>query len=170
MALTKEQKKKIIADLKDKFEKQKIVIFADFTGLRVKHLSNLRKSLKKEGSEIKVAKKTLFGLVLENAGTGVDFKKMKGEIAAIFGYQSETSAAKSVYQFTLTNPNLKITGGIFEKNFAGPEKIIELAKLPSKEELLGRLLGSISAPISNFVYVLEANIKGLLFALSAIKK
>lgn len=170
MALTKEQKKKIITDLKDKFERQKITVFADFTGLRVKDLSNLRKGLKKEGSELKVAKKTLFGLVLRQAGMEVDFKKMKGEIAAIFGYRDELSAPKAIHQFTFTNGNLKILGGIFEKNFVAAEKIIELAQLPSKEQLLGRLLGSISAPISNFVYVLEANIKGLVYVLSAIKK
>ncbi len=169
MPLTKDQKKKIISDLKEKVEKQKILIFADFTGLKVKDFTNLRKKIKKEGNDIKVAKKTLLGLTLKSAGLEVDFKKMKGEIAAIFGYGDELSAAKTVYQFTETNKNLKILGGIFEKKFIEAEKTIELGKLPTKKELLGRLVGSISAPISNLVNVLEGNIRNLIYIFSQIK-
>lgn len=169
MALTKAQKQKIIEDLKEKIARQKIIIFADFTGLKVKDLSNLRKKLKKEGNEFKVAKKTLLGLVFKNAGLKIDFKELKGEIAAIFGYKDEISSAKTVYQFTVANTNLKILGGIFEKNFIATEKIMELAKLPTKEDLLSRLVGSISAPISNFVNVLEGNIKGLIYILAKAK-
>lgn len=169
MALTKEQKKKILANLKEKIVKQKVMIFADFTGLKVKDFSNLRKKLKKEGNEIKVAKKTLLSLVLKQGGFEIPLKKLKGEIAAVFGYRDEISPAKTVYQFGLTNTNLKILGGIFEKNFIQAERIIELAQLPTKEELLARLVGSISAPISNFVNVLEANIKGLIYVLAKAK-
>lgn len=169
MALTKEKKEKIIEEIKEKFIKQKIMIFADFTGLKVKDLSDLRKKLKREGNEIKVAKKTLFGLVLKNAGLEVDFKKMKGEIAAIFGYKNEISPAKMAYQFGLANANLKILGGILERNFVGAEKINELAQLPTEEELLARLVGSIAAPISNFVNVLQGNIKGLINVLAKVK-
>jgi large subunit ribosomal protein L10 len=170
MPLTKEQKKKIIEGLKEKTGKQRIIIFADFTGLKVKDLSDLRKKLKKGGSELKVAKKTLLGFVFKNAGLEIDFKKLKGEIAAIFGYKNEISPAKTVYQLAAANANLKILGGIFGKNFVEAEKIIELAKLPTKEELLARLVGSVSAPISNFISVLQGNIKGLICILSAIKK
>lgn len=174
MALTKEQKKKILANLKEKIEKQKVMIFADFTGLKVKDFASLRKKLKKEENEIKVAKKTLIQIALKELKgetlQNFDVQNLRGQVALVFGYRDEISPAKTVYQFGLTNTNLKILGGIFEKNFIQAEKIIELAQLPTKEELLARLVGSISAPISNFVNVLEANIKGLLFALSAIKK
>lgn len=169
MPSTKDQKKKIISGLKEKIEKQKILIFADFTGLKMKDFTNLRKKIKKEGNDIKVAKKTLLGLTLKNAGLEVDFKRMKGEIAAIFGYGDELSAAKTVYQFAETNKNLRILGGIFEKKFIEAEKTIELGKLPTKKELLGRLVGSISAPISNLVYVLQGNLKSLVFILSKVK-
>jgi len=69
----------------------------------------------------------------------------------------------------LADPNLKILGGIFKNEFVEAEKIIELAKLPTREELLARLVGSISAPISNFINVLEANIKGLIYVLTKAK-
>ena len=170
MPQTKAQKQKILEDLKDKFARQKAMIFVDFTGLKVKAFSSLRRKLKEVGNEIKVAKKTLLSIVFKNAKLEIELKKIPGEIAVIFGYQDEISPAKAAYQFAETNEHLKILGGFLENKFFDAEKIIELAKLPTKEVLLARFVGSISAPISNFVYALNYNIKGLVYLLSAIKK
>ena len=170
MALTKIQKQKILESLKEKIAKQKAMLFVDFTGLKVKDISNLRKRLKAANNDLKVAKKTLTQIAFKESRLEMEVKKLKGEIALVFGFEDEISPAKIVWQFSQENPNLKILGGILENKFVEAEKIIELAKLPTREESLARLVGTISAPISNFVNVLEANIKGLLFALSAIKK
>ena len=170
MALTKEQKQKIVEDLKEKIARQKAMIFVDFTGLKVKDLSNLRKKLKAANSELKVTKKTLLDLVFKKARLAIEAKKIKGEIALIFGYNDGLSLAKMIYQFSETNPNLKILGGFFEKKFQEAEEIITLAQLPTREELLAKLVGTIFAPVSNLVNVLQGNIKGLIYELSAIKK
>ncbi len=176
MALTKTQKKKIIEELKEKIGKQKIMIFVDFTGLKVKDLSHLRKKLKAANNELKVAKKTLIGIAFKEAKIEVEPKKLPGEIALVFGYKEEISPAKIIWQFSQENPNLKILAGFLAPYILEPrggwieaEKVIELAKLPTRKELLGRLVGSISAPISNFVNVLEANIKGLITVLAKAK-
>jgi len=170
MALTKAQKQKILEDLKEKIAKQKAVVFFDFTGLKVKDLSSLRKKIKAAGSEIKIAKKTLFGLAFKEAGFALDSKKLKGETALVFGYKDEISPAKIVYQFSLENPNLKILGGLIEsQKLLDAEQIIELAQLPSKEELLAKLVGVLSAPVSNLVYALNYNLRGLVYVLSRIK-
>ena len=170
MALTKAEKQKILEDLKEKIEKQKSVVFVGFTGLKVKDFSNLRKKIKEAGNNITVAKKTLLGMAFKKAGLEVELKKIKGEIAAIFGLKDEFSSAKIAYQFGEVNINLKILGGFFGNKFREAKTIIELAQLPSKEELLARLVGSIKAPVSNFVYALNYNIKGLVYLLSTIKK
>ena len=170
MALTKEQKKKIIEDLKEKIERQKAMIFVDFTGLKVKDLSNLRKKLRAADNELKVVKKTLLGSTFKERDFKIDIEKLKGEVAIIFGFKEGLSLAKIIYQFSQENPNLKILGGFFEKKFQEAEEIITLAQLPTREELLARLVGTISVPISNLVNVLQGNIKGLLYALSVIKK
>lgn len=170
MALNKSQKRKIIDDLKEKVEKQKILFFVDLKGLKVKDLSNLKKRLKKVDSQIKVSKKTLLKIALKEKKIDLDTQKLEGEIASVFGFKDEIMPAKTAYQFSLENKNLRMLGGYFEGKFVGAEEIITLAQLPTKDELLGRLVGSISAPVSNFVHVLDANIKGLLYALSAIKK
>jgi len=169
MALTKAQKQKIIEDLKEKIAKQKAVIFIDFTGLKVKELSVLRKKLKEASCELKAAKKTLIGIVLKKAKIDIAAKELPGEVALVFGYKDVISPAKIVYQFSRENPNLKILAGFLENRFKAAEEIITLAQLPTREELLARLVGSISAPISNLVSVLEANIKGLLVVLTKAK-
>ena len=169
MALTKVQKQKILDELKEKIAKQKVMIFADFTGLKVKDLSNLRKKIKAADGEIKVAKKTLLGLAVKGAGLEFEAKKIKGEIALVFGYKDEISLAKIIYQFAEANPNLKILGGFLENQFRTAEEIITLAQLPTKEELLSGLVRSVSAPISNFINVLQGNIKGLIIVLAKAK-
>jgi len=170
MAKTKEQKKKIIENLKEKIAKQKTIVFIDFTGLKVEDMFSLRKSLKKADSQLKIAKKTLIHLAIKDSGLKAEIDKLKGEIGMVFGYKDEISPAKTVYQFSIKNPNLKILGGFFENEFKSTEDFIVLAQLPLKEELFARLAGSMLAPVSNFVRVLEGNLKGLVCVLSAIKK
>jgi large subunit ribosomal protein L10 len=170
MALTREQKQKILEDLKEKIARQKAMIFVDFTGLKVKDLSDLRKRLKTTDNELKVVKKTLLNSVLKEKGFKTEVKELKGEIAVVFGFREGLSPSKIIYQFGEENPNLKILGGFFENKLREAEEIITLAQLPSKEELLAKLTGTIFAPVSNLVNVLQGNIKGLIYALSGIKK
>jgi large subunit ribosomal protein L10 len=170
MAITKEKKRKILEELKEKIERQKIMIFVDFTGVKSKDLFLLRRKLKELGNEMKVAKKTLINLALKEKNLNViDVRKILGEVSVIFGMKDEISSVKTVYEFSKENKNLKILGGILEKSFIGPEKIEELAKLPTKEELLAKLVSDISAPISNFVYLLKSIPQSLVFVLSQIQ-
>jgi large subunit ribosomal protein L10 len=129
----------------------------------------LRKGLKSLGDEIKVVKKTLANLALREKNIEVNLKKLKGEIALVFGFKDEVLPAKTVFDFAQGNQNLKILGGIFENKFLEAEKIIELAKLSSREELLANLVRTISAPISNMTNVLKAIPQSLIFVLSQIR-
>ncbi|MBI2038495.1 MAG: 50S ribosomal protein L10 [Candidatus Nealsonbacteria bacterium] len=167
--LSKDKKAEILKDLKNKVAKQKAMVFVDFTGLKVKDISRLRKELKKNQNEMKVAKKTLVNLALKDKNLEIAKDKLAGEVALIFGYNDEVSPARTVYQFSKTNPALKILGGFLENKFKEIEEIIALAQLPSREELLARLVGGIASPMSGFVSVLQGNIKGLMQILSKIK-
>jgi len=170
MALTKTQKQKIIDDLKEKIDRQKSVVFADFKGLKVKDLSSLRKEMKKKECELKVAKKTLISSAFKAKKIeGIDVKKLEGEILLGFGYQDEILPFKTLYQFSKDNKNLKILGGLMGQEFIDKEKANELGQLPSRGELLARLVGSISSPLSGMVNVLQGNIKGLLYILKQAK-
>ena len=169
MALTREQKQTIIKDLETKIEKQKSIVFMDFSKIKVKELAKLRENLKNEGSEMKVAKKSLMEIALKNKNIELDSKKLEGEVAIVFGYQDEIAPSKIVYQFSKENVNAKILGGFLENKFCEMADVIKLAELPSKEQLLGMLVGTLSAPATNLVGVLSGNMRKLVIALSQIR-
>lgn len=166
MALTKAQKQKIIADLKDKIAKQKAMVLIGITGLKVKDISDLRKKLKTEEGNLKVVKKTLIEKAFKENNLEFDKNKYKEEIALVLGFKDEILPAKTVYQFGLANEKLKILGGFLEGKFKEAEEIIALAQLPTKEGLLAKLVGSIASPISGLINVLQGNIKGLITVLA----
>jgi len=170
MAITKEKKKKILEELKEKIDKQKIIIFIDFTGVKNKEFFALRNKLKELGNYLKVAKKTLINLALtEKKLNVVNVRDLSGEIAVIFGLNDEISAAKVLFEFLKESKNLKVLGGILENNFIEASKIEELAKLPTKEQLLSMLISNIFAPISNLVYSLRSIPQNFVFVLSQIQ-
>ncbi|OWK27308.1 MAG: 50S ribosomal protein L10 [Parcubacteria group bacterium GW2011_GWA2_38_13b] len=171
MSLTKKQKQEIVIDLKDKLQKQKLVAFVNYKGVTVKGLSSLRRDLKKEGIEFKVSKKTLIDLALKESGLkNISVKNCDGQIALAFGYNDEIAPARLLYKFSKTNKSLNLLGGILANNFIDKAEIINLANLPSRQELLGAVAGTMNAVIGGFVRVLSGNITGLLTVLSKIKK
>ncbi|OHA76761.1 MAG: 50S ribosomal protein L10 [Candidatus Wildermuthbacteria bacterium RIFCSPLOWO2_12_FULL_40_9] len=169
MPITKDKKREIIKELGEKITKQKIVVFADFTGVKVKELSDLRKKIKKEEGELKVVKKTLARIAFQKSGLEIDTKKLQGEIAFILGYKDQLGTAKILYQFSKSNPSFKILGGFLDGELKGSDNIIALAQLPTREELLSMLVGSIASPMSSFINVLQGNIKGLIQVLKQVK-
>ena len=173
MALLKEQKQKVLKDLKENIAKQKSVVFVDFTKVNSGDLFSLRNKLKEAGCVLKVGKKTLIRIAFGQSNISF-WSKIKssipGQLALVFGIDHELTPAKISNQFSKTNENFKILGGIFENRFIEREKVLVLANLPSREELLGKVVGSITAPMSGFMNVLQGNIKGLVVVLSKINK
>ncbi|MFH1656824.1 MAG: 50S ribosomal protein L10 [Candidatus Nealsonbacteria bacterium] len=169
MPLTKEEKKQVIENLKEKIDKQKSIVFVSIENLKAKDFNELRSQLKENDCLLFVVKKTLLNLASKEKNLLIDTEKLKGEIALIFGFKDEISAAKISNNFSKKNEYLEILGGVFENKFIDKEKVIALAKIPSKEELLSKLVGSIASPISGFVNVLQGNIKGLINVLAKLK-
>ncbi len=172
MAKTKEQKKEILQKLNEKIKKAKSVVFAEFNGLGVKDNEELRIKLKQENSEYYVAKKTLLNIAFkEEKIQELDVEKFNGRVATIFGYEDEVAPAKIVDEFKKTHKEqINFIGGVLENNFLSAEKIQELAKLPSKQELYAKIVGSLNAPISGFVNALAGNMRNLVYVLKAIEE
>ncbi|MBM3251033.1 MAG: 50S ribosomal protein L10 [Candidatus Nealsonbacteria bacterium] len=169
MPLSKKQKENIVEKLKEKVVRQKAMVFVSIEGLKAKELSELRKKLKQEDCSIQIAKKTLVDIVFKQRKFDFAFKKTEGQPALIFSFSDEISPAKITYQFVAANQKLKILGGFFNQQFRGAEEIVTLANIPSKQELLTKVVWGIKAPISSFVNVLETNIKGLINVLAKAK-
>jgi large subunit ribosomal protein L10 len=158
MSLTKEQKIKQIENLKERVANQKSMIFVDFAKVPSKEMFAFRKSLKEAGCNLKIARKTLVRVAFGQSNISF-WNKIKesvpGQLALVFGIEDEIAPARIANQFGKTNENFKILGGIFEKRFIDRERALVLANLPSRNELMSRLVGSLSSSITSFVRVLD---------------
>jgi len=158
MALTKEQKTKQVKDIKGKLSNQKSVIFVDFNKVSSKDMFGLRKSLKESGCNLKIAKKTLIRIAFGQAGISF-WNKIKasipGQLALVFGVEDEIAPARIANKFAKDHETFKILGGIFENRFIDRERVLVLANIPSRNELLSRLVGSLSSSMTSFARVLD---------------
>ena len=165
---TKSQKEELVKELVEKLKDSKGVVFSDFKGLTVKDMTALRQELRKEGISMKVFKKTLIDIALKDAGIDAKVNEMEGQIAVAVSSQDEVMAAKIIANFAKAHENIKIVGGLLGKEVLSEGEVIALSKLPSKDELLAKLVGSLNAPVSGFVNVLAGNLRGLMNVLKAV--
>ncbi len=172
MPKTRQQKKVILDELSQKVKDSKSIIFTKFEKLQVKENEDLRRRLKAEGGEYVVTKKTLLNLTLKDNALDVDLNNLEGKVAAVFSYKDEVAPAKVVDNFRkeLEEEKIFFLGGILDGKFIPAEVVENLAKLPSKQEILAQIVGSLNAPISGFVNVLSGNLRGLVTCLKAISE
>lgn len=171
MPKTKTKKQEIFTNLKDQLAKMKAAVFVNFSGIPVKEINSLRVQCRDEQIDYTVVKKSLFKKVLAETGhQDVDVKKFNGEIAALFGFADEVAPAKLVKKFAKDHNKMNVLGGILEGGFIDDAKVTALAKLPARPELLAKMVGSIAAPLSGLVNVLQGNLRGLVNVLNAVKE
>ena len=167
MAISRAKKEEIVENLKEKLSKAKTVVFARYKGLTVKDLTDLRNQLKEAEGEGWVVKNTLTKIALGKK-SDVPSKILKGQTALFFSYEDELASPKIVYKFAKDKENLKIKGGIFENKFIEANEVLKLAQIPSRDELLGKIVGSLNAPVNGFVGALRGNLLNLIYTLKAI--
>lgn len=170
MPLTKKQKQAIVDDLRGKMDRQKSLVFADFTGLKVKDMSALRKQMKEKECEMKVVKKTLVSLLLKEKKLAADVKKMKGEILLGFGYKDEVMPFKLLYDFAKDKENLKILAGIIGQDVYAQERALEIAQLPSGQELMQKFVYLMKYPMTGLHSVLQGNLRNLTYIFEQLSK
>ncbi len=169
MAKTHEQKQKIISKLEKELKGIKGLVFVDYYGLKVKEVEELKKRLKEKSCKYIVAKKTLLNVVLKGMGLGhIDLTKLEGGLGLAYSLEDEIIPIKVAFDFAKKNKALNIRGGVLDEDFLSAEDAEILSKLPTRQELIAKLLGTIKAPISNLTYVLKGNLKGLVYILSSI--
>jgi len=170
MPKSKQQKKEVLTGLADKIQRAKSIVFTSFNALTVKDNEELRLKLREVKGEYYVAKKTLLNLAFkQNPVEGLNVKDLDGKVATIFSYGDEVAPAKIVLNFRKDREDkIAFIGGVLEGRFLSQIEMESLAKLPSKQELYAKMVGSMNAPISGFVNVLAGNLRGLVNALKAI--
>lgn len=172
MPKSKIQKQEILRNLTERIKKSKSLVFTGFNALGVKDNEALRAKLREVHGEYYVAKKTLLERALKEHGTlDLDTKTLDGKLAVVFSYEDEVAPAKAIDTFRKDKEDkIFFLGGILEGNLLSKTEVEALAKLPSKQELLSRLVGSMNAPVSGFVNVLAGNLRGLVTVLKAIEE
>lgn len=174
-----------LKDLTEKLSRSKTVILADYTGLSVSQQDELRQKIRDAGGQFVVAKNRLFRLALQESSKGLPRlergealrsgleEALRGPTAFLLAFEDEIGSIKALVQFAEKNnlPNLKI--GIVlqpENRILTIEEIENLAKLPTRDEIIARLVGTLNAPRFRLVYVLSGNMQKLILTIKAIKE
>jgi large subunit ribosomal protein L10 len=151
MAVTKAQKTEILAELKDKLQKSKSIMFAHYIGMTVADVSELRSNLKKQNAEMKVAKKTLMQLAAKelNMAEPPD-ELLDGAVACILSYEDPLTGAQVAFKFAKTHKQVELIGGIWEGKLITKEQAVQIAQIPGREALLGMFAAMLNSPLSSF--------------------
>lgn len=157
---TRNQKVQDLAKLKEKAPSADITVFTSFArngepGLTVAQMSELKKLLREINSEYAVAKKTLIDLTLKKMGVEADVFGMDGSLGLVFGSGDAYAVSKRVYEFSKKNPALKFFGAVYEGGFITQDAFFEMAKMPSRDMLIARLLGMLNYPLTGLAMVLK---------------
>ncbi|MEG0376653.1 MAG: 50S ribosomal protein L10 [Raoultibacter sp.] len=128
----------------------------DFRGLSVKEVSDLRSKIREAGAGLKVYKNTLMHLALAELELPDMDQVLEGPSAFVFTGEDPVASAKALKDFAKANKNLVIKGGMMDGSFVDAEQVQAIASLPSREELIAKLLGTINNPLVQIVRVLNA--------------
>jgi len=168
--ITRERKRELVKELQEKTEKAKLMLFTTFSGITVPEISNLRRSIKENGGELKVYRNTLLKMGLTEKGFEVDDKIFTGPTAVVFGYEDPFPVMKVVNDFQKSHrKNFDIKGGFLGTLKLTKSDIKELSSLSSMQELYGKLVWGIKAPLARFVFALKYPVMKLIFVLNQIK-
>ncbi|MCX5862537.1 MAG: 50S ribosomal protein L10 [Desulfomonile sp.] len=169
--MTKEEKEKQVAWLRDQFHGVRAFFLTDFQGLTVTELNGLRTQLRNLGVNFKVCKNTLLRLAYQDTDVAVIGSDVVGPRAAAWTHTDKNvpALAKILIDFSKAHPKLELIRGVLDGKVVQPSEMEALSKLPSREELLGILLGTMKAPIRAFVNTLAAVPRSFLNVLKAIE-
>lgn len=156
--------------LVEKFNKAKTVVLTDQSGLSVSLSSELKKKLREVDAESLVAKNTLLKIASKKTGLSIPDEALEGPTAALFAYGDEISPIKELAAFAKTTEKPKIKLGFLGTELLSAEKISQLAKLPSKEVLRGKVVGGLYSPLYSLVGVLNGNLRNLVYVLNSIQE
>ena len=154
---TREEREKIVKDLKENLQKSQIVIFASFFGLKVNDSDFLRKSLRETGGDFRITKNSLLKIAITPEKVKEQISDNNLPLVIIFNFEDEIAAPKIINNFQKNSESLKIIGGINHNEWIKAEEIKNLATIPSKEELSAKLIYTISAPLSRLQNALQFN-------------
>jgi large subunit ribosomal protein L10 len=164
-----EDKKRIAQDLKERFEKSKVIIVTDYKGLNVTSINALRRKLREADVEYKVVKNSLLIRAAKDTDVAQLNEYFKGPSAIAISYDDPVAPAKVLTEFAKDSKALEIKAGVMGDQMLDMSAIKALSDLPSREVLLGQVLSAMNGVPTAFVRALNDNIGRFLNVLTAIK-
>jgi len=163
------EKQDLVQALTDQVKNSDALFLANYKGLTFTQLTAIRKAVKDSGSDFKVVKNTLLKIALNNNNVTALDEYLKEPTAAAIVTGDVAAAAKEFKKFAKQYDKFNIKCGFLQGNALTADEVNILADLPSREELLSKMLGSINAPVVNFVSLLANIPRSLLNVLNAVK-
>ncbi|MBI5019136.1 50S ribosomal protein L10 [Candidatus Gottesmanbacteria bacterium] len=157
-----------VTTLTEKVNRAKVMVLADYRGLKHKQLEELRRNLKKTNGEFMIAKNRL---VLRALGDRAESMRepLNNETAILFAYEDEVAPLKEMLKFFKAAGLGKTKAGLMGTTVMSDADVTKLATLPSRDALLGKLVRQLNAPIQSLHYALQWNMNKLVWALNAVK-
>lgn len=167
--MNRQEKAQVIDLLHDGFSNNQAAFLVNFKGLSVKQMQLLRKSLRQHGGFLKVAKARLMRRATEGI-EGVDGLKdfLKEQVGLIFVEHNSPAVAKALHEFSKQNEALKVVAGFLDHQVLDKTSVIRIAQLPSRQQLLAQLCGTLNAPLTSFVGILHTMVVRPLVVLKQI--
>lgn len=164
------KKSAAISELKDRISGSGNLFFTNYAGLTVEEITRLRGELRKDGSSYAVAKNTLFSIAAGDELAKQLEQFLHGPTAIVFAGNDPVAPAKALKKFSDDVKPVEVKAAYIEGRVVDAAAVKALAVLPSREELIAKMVGSIASPLRGLVTVLSGNQRGLVRALNAIRE
>jgi large subunit ribosomal protein L10 len=169
MAKTKDQKNQIYSKYKDNVKDYQTMVLLDMNTIKTTDVEKFKNKLAESGSEYVLIKNTIFSKVVKEDKPTLELDKIEGSTGVVFSKEDPSIVLKVVNAFLDENKNSSVKAGIIDDVVYSKENILEIAKLPSREVMIARAVGTMKAPLNNLVMVLTGVQRDFLFTLKAIE-
>jgi large subunit ribosomal protein L10 len=164
------EKQQEIDGLKEDFARANLAVVAQYKGLTVAQVTNLRTELRKVDGRFRVVKNTMARRAIAEAPALGLTDHFRGPVGVVFAYGDATAAAKVVKAFAKDAELFVVSAGLVEGAVVDAKGVAQIADLPTREELLARLAGALNGPVSGLLNVLSGSARNLVYALAAVAR
>lgn len=167
MAITRQEKEVILKELVEKFQKAQSLAFGQYAGMTVEQLSKMRREMREQNVEFKVAKKTLIKLAAKEMGVEVPDESIEGTVGVAISYTDAVAGPKLIKSTSKKVEVLKLLGGVMDGRMLSQAEMQTLASLPSRDQLLATFMSMLQAPMRSFAGAIQAPGSSLARAFTA---
>jgi large subunit ribosomal protein L10 len=169
--MKKEQKEQIVAEVTEVARRANGVFLTDFSGLTVGQMTDVRREFRKSGIEYRVAKNTLIRKALESIG-GYDtvFDRLVGPTGVAFAFEDPMAPARIIQKFSEKHHKLSLKVCVIERQVFDGSRLAELAKMPSRKEIIASLLGTFEAPVSAFPSLINSLLSDVVGVIGEVER